>query len=321
MYFPFISLIKFGGTAVYSNLFNVATKHSTGNFYTVRHFSDVDFKLGVSPAVGGDWGAIQGIKTTLDGASGIPYPPAFQGDPFKPGYCPVPILGCWKTFRIVRSLLTPDPSYLIYSTIPGGHANTKGLTDLGKFAVKEMMKLGMLIDIDHMSDKSQDDTLIIAKLNDYPVNIGHNGIRKQSGSERHASITNVKRIADLGGVFGVGTADTDSQNFITSFEAVWLAMGTKPAVAIGTDVNGMEPLPKVLPGLNSGDFYNGFPRSTTGSRAWDYTSEGVAHYGLMADFMRDVNKKNPTVYENLMNSAEHFARMWEKAEKQKASVK
>ena len=41
--------------------------------------------------------------------------------------------------------------------------NNKGLTSAGKVAIKEMMKLGMLIDIDHMSDLSQEDTLAIAE--------------------------------------------------------------------------------------------------------------------------------------------------------------
>ena len=45
------------------------------------------------------------------------------------------------------------------------------------------------------------------------------------------------------------------------------------------------------------------------------------HYGLMADFLRDVLQKDPTVHENLMNSAEHFVRMWEKAERRKGVVR
>jgi len=239
-------------------------------------------------------------------------------------------LGCFRTFKVLKGIINPPSEYQTYGTIPKGHVNDIGLTGLGKFAVLEMMKLGMIIDIDHMSDLSQDDTLDIAERlnNDYPVNIGHNGIQNFRSSERIASIDTLKRIAALRGVFGVGTADSeehhyDVQSFISSFSEVWLAMGGNSygAVAIGTDVNGMERLPRapasVLP-----NFYNSdFPASKTGNRTWNYPSEGVTHYGLMADFMRDVKMKSPTVHQNLMNSAEHFARMWEKAEKQKSSVK
>ena len=318
---------KFGGTAVYSNLFNIANKFSTGQFYDVKT-GPVDFRLGVSPVPGGDWGAIQGIKTTLDVMSGIPYPPAIQADPFKPGYCPVPILGCWKTFQTIRGLFTPDPSFFIYSTISGGHVNKKGLSDTGKAAVKEMMKLGMLIDIDHMSDASQADTLTIAEAASYPLNIGHNGIRGSHSSERHALRSTIERVAALGGVFGIGTSDaddhnSDAQTFIKSYNDVWNAMAAKggtPRVALGTDVNGMERLPRASKGLNAATFYTGFSRSQTGTRIWDYTTEGVAHYGLMADFMKDVRERNLSVHGRLMDSAEYFARMWEKAEQQKTSV-
>lgn len=319
---------KFGGTAVYDNLFNFANKRLTGSFYQVDS-GPVAFRLGITPGGIGDFATLQTVKTAMDAMSGTPYPPAYNGDPTSPDFCPAPILGCWKTFRLARSLLTPDPGYLIYPGIPGGHVNKYGLTDLGKVAVKEMMRMGMLIDIDHMSDKSQDDTLRLAEQFGYPVNIGHNGLQNSRDSERIASIANVQRVARLGGVFGVGTADsdkhpTDAVTVINSFNAVWATMagnGGTPRVAIGTDVNGMERLPRASPGLSSGDFYSGFTKSKTGNHTWDYTKDGVAHYGLIADFMRDISRRSPTVYDNLMNSAEYFAQMWEKAERQKSAVK
>lgn len=332
---------KFGGTAIYSNLFNMATKFSTNSFYKVES-STIKYRLGISPAIGGDFSVIQGIPVTLDAMSGTPYPPAFQGDPFKAGYCPVPILGCWKTFQIVRSLFTPDPAYLIYSAIPGGHVNAKGLTNIGKIAIKEMMKLGMIIDIDHMSDKSQNETLNSAEQFQYPVNIGHNGIRKQTGSERHALEATVERIAKLGGVFGVGTSDSEEHNsdaatFINSFNEVWSVMarnGGIPRVAMGTDVNGMERLPRASKNIpDSAQFYSAhyyadipdnmeddFQKCITGNRQWDYTREGVAHYGLMADFIRDVRKRNVSVQQRLMDAAEYFAQMWEKCNTSKVNV-
>ena len=328
---------KFGGTAVYDNLFNAASKFSTGgvtgNYFDVESGS-VKYRLGVSSIQGGDFMVMQTFAPTLIALSGTPYPPAMQGDPSKPDFCPVPILGCWKTFRTLQSIFTPNPSYAVYSGISGGHVNKKGLSELGKFAVLQMMKLGMLIDIDHMSDKSQADTLEIAERvnngvsNDYPLNIGHNGLQDPRGSERIALLSTVKRVAALKGVFGVGTSDSekhkfDSQTFVLSFGEVWTAMGGNSygAVAIGTDVNGMERLPRA-PENVSPNFYNSdFPISKTANREWHYPSEGVTHYGLMADFLKDVKDKSPTVYENLMNSAEHFARMWEKADRQKTKVK
>lgn len=340
---------KFGGTAVYEDLFNFSNKYSTGSFYSVNPSELVRFKLGDMSQIGQSLSASKGIGTILDALSPIPYQPAFQPDPTKPKFCinPLPLqgsLGCWETFLVAKGILSPGPSYQTYNTSPiwKGHVNSQGLTNIGEFATKEMMKLGMLIDIDHMSDLSQNDTLKLAEQFSYPVNIGHNGIRKTSGSERHAAIASIKRVAKLGGVFGIGTADSDShiadaQTFISSFEAVWSVMaedGGIPRVGIGTDVNGMERLPRASTGLNSASFYSAnffddipnnieenFQMAKTGTRSWDYTTEGVVHYGLMADFMRDVRKRNVLVHQRMMDSAEYFAQMWEKVEKQKTSVK
>jgi hypothetical protein len=41
----------------------------------------------------------------------------------------------------------------------------------------------------------------------------------------------------------------------------------------------------------------------------------------MADFVRDIRKRDVSVQQRLMDSAEYFAEMWEKVDKQKGTVK
>lgn len=306
---------KFGGAAVYEDLFNFANKYSTGSLYKIQSSSSVDPMIAHRLGAGLDGAGNLGVKAALDAASGIPFPPALNVNPLDSRFCPVPTLGCWEKFKLIAGLLAPDPTYVSYAATPGGHVNAKGLTPLGEVAIKEMMRLGMIIDIDHMSQKSIDGAIAIAERADYkyPLNMGHNGLREEGGKERAAKRTIITRMAALGGVFGVGTADTDAPSFINAYNKVWDAMGAK-AVGLGSDVNGLEKLPHKSQGINSADFYNGFPKCSTGNRTWDYTAEGVSHYGLMADFLRDVKNRNTQVHENLMSSAEYFARMWEKCD-------
>ena len=298
---------KFGGSAVYDPLFNYANRFLTGRPFTIATSPDptITGKLSPDPF----W-----LKPVLDLVSTIPYPEAF--DLFK---CPAGVMGCWDRFVEIKKILTPDLATLAYATVPGGHINSLGLTPLGEVAIDEMMRLGMLIDVDHMSLPSMQRTVDLAERfapGGYPLMIGHNGIRGSTGNEKFIGPEMTARIARLGGVFGLGTADTDPDSMIASHGRAWSATGHS-AIALGTDVNGAEKLPRATPGLDSTQFYSGFSKSTTGTRTWDYTAEGTAHYGLMVDFLRDVERRpgGAAVVGNLYGSAEAVARAWETADR------
>ncbi|AUX44996.1 uncharacterized protein SOCE26_064750 [Sorangium cellulosum] len=306
---------KLGGAAVYEDMFNYANKFSTGAPYTIASASDPTITLRMSSA---DWW----MKPILDGVSLIPYPPAFHL--FE---CPFPVIGCWDQFRRINDLLQPDPRTAVYDSIPGGHVNARGLTPLGELAVAEMMRMGMLIDLDHMSERSMVRTIEIAEAispGGYPLMMGHTGIRtaEEPGSERSVSAAVAARVGRLGGMMGVGSADISPAEFIKSYNRAFEAMGGRVA-GIGTDANGLEPLPRATPNLDPGEFYSGFGKSRTGNREWDYTAEGTAHYGLMWDFLRDVERQpggGAAVVGNLYRSAEAFAQTWERAEQRAASA-
>lgn len=59
----------------------------------------------------------------------------------------------------------------------GGHANARGLNAYGVVLLEEMMARGMIIDIDHMSEKSTDTALGMAEKNNYPVMCSHSWFR------------------------------------------------------------------------------------------------------------------------------------------------
>lgn len=60
-----------------------------------------------------------------------------------------------------------------------------------------------------------------------------------------------------------------------------------------------------------------------GQRDWDFNIDGLAHYGMIPDFLQDL--KNVGIKIDMMvpifSSAEEYIRMWEKAEKNKLNVK
>jgi microsomal dipeptidase-like Zn-dependent dipeptidase len=61
--------------------------------------------------------------------------------------------------------------------VQGGHANARGLNDYGRILLEEMMARGMIIDVDHMSEKSTDEALALAEERGYPVICSHSWFR------------------------------------------------------------------------------------------------------------------------------------------------
>ena len=86
-------------------------------------------------------------------------------------------------------------------------------------------------------------------------------------------------------------------------------------VAFGTDANGFSPLPAPRPGSRVS-----MPWSTQ-ARPWNYNVDGVANYGMIAEFMQDLRlidasppPDGPAPVVSLLGAAESFARTWERAE-------
>ena len=62
-------------------------------------------------------------------------------------------------------------------SLRGGHANARGLNPYGVILLEEMMARGLLIDLDHMSEKATDSALLLAEKFNYPVMTSHSWFR------------------------------------------------------------------------------------------------------------------------------------------------
>jgi microsomal dipeptidase-like Zn-dependent dipeptidase len=293
-----------GGTAVYENLFNYANKREMGSWWKLQCAADGDnIKHKFSTLIGDD--VPTEVKVLLSGLSNI---------------------------KVGLDLNAPAPP----SCGKNGHKNAQGLnlnqdgTGDGKVALAEMMRLGMLIDVDHMSEKGVNDTLALAEAvpNGYPLVSGHTGLRTFKFDENQRTQTQLERIGKLGGMFGLGSADLPANawaaqyavanSFISGLETTKgkTAVFGEGRVSFGTDLNGLV---KGAPPRAGANLYSSaFPKSKTANKTWNYRTEGVAHYGMMADFLADVRTEpnyGKQVYSSIMKNAEVFADMWEKAVK------
>lgn len=223
--------------------------------------------------------------------------------------------------------LFPHLGLLSGGRLEGEYCQNHGLTNLGEFLIKEMMKRGMIIEVDHLPRKGYKRAFEILNEYDYPAAGTHgrnnNGILYELGGISTSSFSRC-RSAD-----NPGTMDDRFQDRIQLMRD----KGAYPAEGFGFDFNGFAG----APGPRFGDRANcsepqtddgiTYPftsyagditlqRPVVGNRTLDFNTEGMVHLGLVAEYIEEVRRDGATdeELEPLFRSAEGYLRMWEKAE-------
>jgi membrane dipeptidase len=99
------------------------------------------------------------------------------------------------------------PTHFFDNDIGGSaHGVEKGgLTEKGKEMIRRMEARRMIVDVAHASAQTIDDVLAIATR---PLVVSHTGVRGTCDNQRNLSDDQLKRIAQTGGVIGIGYWET-----------------------------------------------------------------------------------------------------------------
>lgn len=206
-------------------------------------------------------GVMSGVLT-IEGPAGFDFDPALLEDLYKIG------------FRIT-TLGWNEKNPLVGSHLTGG-----GLTELGREYVREAQRLGMLVDVSHISDEGFWD---IMEITTAPVIASHSNSRAIFNISRNITDDMFLAICETGGVVGINQyasfvgadpgLDTVCEHILHFLE---LSSGGKN-IALGGDLDGCD------------DLVRGF--------------EGVQDYPKLAQCLLTHGLSEETVYDIFWNNA------------------
>ena len=114
-----------------------------------------------------------------------------------------------------------------------------GLTQFGRDAVTEMLRLGIMLDVSHSSEQVVSDTLA---LSDKPLIVSHTGFQGHCDSPRNISDGLMEQIAAAGGLIAVGFWDGaicgNSPNTVAEAIVYGIGLVGEDHVALGSDFDG-----------------------------------------------------------------------------------
>jgi microsomal dipeptidase-like Zn-dependent dipeptidase len=175
----------FGGTAVYSDIFNTAGWWLRGHHLETMAAPELSYRLN-APLV------LEELSVATPLGPQFVYQPSPADHPNT----------CEAGYEVCDAKGTPDK---------GGHRNARGLYDTA--GLLQLWKAGVIVDVSHMSWATAEMTLMIAEAAGVPVTASHTDVEPPAGtprgghapSERTLTRDHAARLGALGGVIGLGT--------------------------------------------------------------------------------------------------------------------
>ena len=190
--------------------------------YTAKDVRD-NFEKGIMSAI-----------LTIEGPAGFSFDPGLLKDLYLVG------------FRMT-TLGWNEQNLLV-----GSHKTGGGLTDTGRLYVKEAQKVGMMVDVSHISDEGFWD---IMKVTEKPIVASHSNSRAVCNVSRNLTDDMFKAICQSGGVAGFNMCAEfvgENPNLDTACDHVLHFLELDPEgthIALGGDLDGIRNMPAGFTGV------------------------------------------------------------------------
>lgn len=140
------------------------------------------------------------------------------------------------------------------NVLTGSHQTGEGLSELGKEFVKEAQRVGMLVDVSHISDKGFWDIIEITKA---PIIASHSNSRFVCDNSRNLTDDMFFAICKCGGLTGINfcpdfVGEDADVNAVCDHICHFLELDPSGKhIALGSDFDGISGLPKGITGIES----------------------------------------------------------------------
>ena len=226
-------------------------------------------------------------------------------------------------FGAVQQLFGVDPPQVAPLYAPAPHCNELGLTDLGAYTIRGMIKRHMIFDPDHMSVRGRKASLSLLEK------AGYSGV---VSSHSWATPDAYPRIYKLGGF--ITPYAGDSAGFVDKWRKhmTWADPRYYWGFGYGADMNGLgaqgnprganvsNPVTYPFKGLGGVTV----SKQHSGQRVYDINKDGVAHYGLYPDWLQDLRmvagatgdsgSDGSNIVKDMSRGPEAYLQMWERAQ-------
>lgn len=249
---------------------------------------------------------------------------------------------------ILKNLTLPIPAYVGQGGRPGGtvpyypntnQCNARWLTPIGLYTYTQLMKNGIIFDVDHleMAMKTQALELAEAQSPAYPFVSTHGTFGGETNDQASRILKNGGFLyPSIGSVKGFLADMKETRTLSTKTNNPNLL-----GFGFGTDTDGLSgqegPRSNITPGkelkypfdLFTGEPFASLPEfagmskvtfnqpeerdAANNGRTWSQDLDGNAHYGMMSDFVQEMRLEGtPEDMRTLFNSAEVYLQTWER---------
>ncbi|MDQ6605716.1 MAG: hypothetical protein M3Z06_04120, partial [Actinomycetota bacterium] len=201
---------------------------------------------------------------------------------------------------------------LLPTYAPGPSCNQRGLTPLGAYLIDQLIGRHLVLQLDHMDAVTADQTLAILERRHYSgVVSAHSWDSPQQNGP----------IYQLGG-FITPIAGSSPGAFVSSWRAARAIRSPRYyfGFGYGADMNGLAEQSQPTSGnpitypFKSWDGRVTFSREQWGQRSFDLNRDGVANYGMYADWLQELRVlAGKPILTDMFHGAEAYLEMWERA--------